>query len=150
MPKKKERRKEGKREGKREKGGLRNQRLLRPSPEPRLAERSREPCQVSALCLTCCFPPGQQQKENNLFLLLPELLSSIFKFFSFFIFILQVTESVHALDLLPPLLTNSWSGATSPQTDATESCRQPLSPLLHLSRVTGCFQPLVIKPVLSL
>lgn len=115
MPKKKERRKEGKREGKREKGGLRNQRLLRPSPEPRLAERSREPCQVSALCLTCCFPPGQQQKENNLFLLLPELLSSIFKFFSFFIFILQVTESVHALDLLPPpaykLLV--WSNVSS-------------------------------------
>jgi len=80
-------RKEGsKRRVKSEKGGLSKQRLPRPSPEPRLAERSRERCQVPALCLTCCFPPGQQKKENNLLLLLPELLfpfSNLSFFFHF-------------------------------------------------------------------
>lgn len=105
-----------------EKGGLRGQRLLHPSPKPRLAHRCRELCQVPTLCLTCCSPPGHQQKENNLFLLLPALLLSCFKPFCF----VQEAGSAQAWDHLPfPIYKSQlWSSKRH-----NKSCKHPLQSL---------------------
>lgn len=137
MPRKE--RKEGERERDTEQGGLRGQRLLHPSPKPRLAHRCSEPWHSPTLCLACCSPPGHQQKENNLFLLLPGLLLSCFKPLCF----VQDAGSAQVWEHLASLSTNHRSGA---QMDTTKSYNNPCSPFLHLSHNSECFLPLSPGP----